>query len=124
MTTKEIGRVTGVRLGVEDHGILTLDVAFDFGGSGQSFGGIALDTWDPVKRRRVGTAAGNDYILRVLGVFGVGELAAIRGRVMYVIRDGERGPIVGLESPPFDGSRRFMVDEWRAEWIRKGDSNG
>ena len=40
---RELGKVQSVRLEIEDHGILTLGVGIDFGGTFQSFGGYTLD---------------------------------------------------------------------------------
>lgn len=118
---KELGRVSRVHFGLQDHGILTLDIALDFGGTGQSFGGYALDTWDAAKNRRVGHPAGTDFVLQMLDLFGVQTLDDIKGRTVYALRD-DRSLIVGLELPPFDGGRKFMVEEWRREWF--GGSNG
>lgn len=36
-------RITETRLGTDDHSFLTAYISFDFGGSGQSYGGYALD---------------------------------------------------------------------------------
>lgn len=115
---KELGRVTGVFLGFEEHDIFTLNIMFDFGGTGQAFGGYALDTWDKEKKRRVGHAAGADFIVCVLRLFGVRDIQDIKGKSAYVLRDA-REMIVGLETPKFDGGRRFLVSEWQAEWFPK-----
>jgi hypothetical protein len=114
MSRKELGRVTDVYLGLEDHDIFTMHITFDFGGTGQSFGGYALDTWDAGKKRRVGSAAGADFILRILRLFGVRDIRGIVTRSVYVLRD-DREMIVGLETPAFDGGRKFLVSEWLAD---------
>ena len=58
-------RIRSTTLGVEDHGIFTAWLNLDYGGSGQGFGGWALDG-KPVKRdahsRRPGTAYGCEFI--------------------------------------------------------------
>jgi hypothetical protein len=123
MTAKEIARVDAVRLGLA-HGMLTLELGLDFGGTHVSFGGYELDAWDPSKKRRVGHPAGCDFVLRLFRLFGVDELDAITGRVVYALRDEPGGPIVGLESPPFDGSRRFLIADWHDEWFGKAPERG
>lgn len=103
---------------VEDHGILTLNVGLDFGGTSQGFGGYALDEWSEADGRRVGAAAGADLILRLLWLFGVDRFSKIVGRPVYALRgsDGLQGTIIGLETPAFDGSRKLLVSEWRERW--------
>ena len=42
-------QITGVSFGKEDHGIMTLMLHLTYDGSGQGFGGYALDNYDPIK---------------------------------------------------------------------------
>ena len=119
MSDKRLGKVASVDLFIEDHGLLTLYVMLDFGGSTQGFGGFALDEWSKEDDRRVGTAAGLDLVLQLLALFGVNRLDEIKGRTVYALRDDKDGwndPIAGLELPAFDGGRVFSVDAWRKRW--------
>jgi hypothetical protein len=116
---RELGKVERVQLTLEDHGILTLWLHLVFNGSGQGFGGRALDAWDEAKNRRVGTALGLDYILQMLALFKVDTLGAIKGRYVYALRNEPYGDIIGLELPEPDGSTRFVVEVWLAEWLPK-----
>ena len=84
-----LGKITKVFFGKEDHGFLTFMLTFDFGGTGQGFGGYCLDTYDKEKDRRVGHAAGTDLILRLLNTFQVDSLHEIEGKSAYAIRDQE-----------------------------------
>lgn len=43
---RQLGKIDDVNLTIEDHGILTLQVGFDFGGTHQGFGGYCLDTYN------------------------------------------------------------------------------
>lgn len=113
---RQLGRVTGAELFIEDHGILTVYVTLEFGGSVQGFGGYCLDGYDAAKKRRVGTAAGCDYLLRLLVLFGVDRLEKTVGKSVYALRDGRSGPILGLQMPEFDGGKKFLISDWRAEW--------
>lgn len=128
---RELGKVEKVTFGFEDHGLLTLNVALSFSGSGQSFGGLCL--WSPhrregVSREQLGIegAATCDYLCSVLALFGVDDFEAVEGRYCYALRrDGRLGRIEGLQLPEVDGGGRFVIDEWRAKWwpekYRKGE---
>jgi hypothetical protein len=116
---EELGKVTDVRLGLEGHGILTFSVQLDFGGSGQAFGGYGLDTYDKVKKRRVGAACGTDMILRLLNLFDVDTLDRIVGRSVFALRDGDSlsSKIIGLKTPAFDGGKALMIADWQRDWF-------
>lgn len=118
---RELGKIVKVDLHIEDHGMLTLDVAFDFGGSAQVLGGIALDTFSKVDGRRIGSAAGLDFVVQLLGLFKANRLSEIVGRTAYALRDSDRNhaPIQGIEIPAFDGGGVFRVDEWSERWFPK-----
>ena len=118
MSERELGIVESVRLDRECGGALTMWVSFKFHGSGQGFGGFVLDQYDKAKGRRVGHAAGLDYILRVMDVFGVERLDDIEGKPAYALRASDKWgeSIIGIEAPEYEGSKRFTIAEWREEW--------
>jgi hypothetical protein len=116
---KQLGKVKKAELFREDREFLTMFVDINFGNVTQGFGGLALDTYDDARDRRIGTAMGLDFVMRLLDLFGVNKLDDIRGRYVYAVRDFENcGPIIGLELPEPDGGARFMLDEWREEWAK------
>src|SRR3990167_10576868 len=84
-------KINGTMLGIEDHGIMTASVELDYGGSGQGFGGCALD--EPIKDasgkflRRQGTAYGCEFIKRILWVVGVERWEALIGKHVRVKRE-------------------------------------
>ncbi len=116
---RELGKVKEVFFGREGHGLMTLWVHVDFGGTGQGFGGYGLDSFDKKRDRRVGTAGGLDLVMRLLDLFDVDSLDKIKGRPVYALRDSEtwNSPITGLETPAFDGGKRLLVAEWQREWF-------
>jgi hypothetical protein len=89
---KEIknAKITGTMLGVEDHSILTCWLYLDYGGMGQGFGGYALDTYDKVKGRRVGTAFGMEFIRRIMEVVEVEKWEDLTGQYCRVFADHSR----------------------------------
>ena len=103
---KRLGKVKSAYVEIEDHGVLTLWVHLDFGGSCQGFGGHSLDG-----------PAGPDLIRRVFGVFDVTRFDSMIGRTVYATRNAPGGIIVGLETPPFDKGEPLRISEWREEWF-------
>jgi len=108
--------VRSVRLGIEDHGILTMWLDLDFGGTGQGFCGPALDVWSKEKDRRVGHACGSDFILEMLRLFGVDDIQDIKGRYIIALREERNGLIKGLKTPSVDGDHTFILADWQKQW--------
>jgi hypothetical protein len=133
----EIAKAKSTMLGVEDHGILSATVEFDYGGSRQGIPGYTFDT--PVKytsfkgkyhdgstisygehygdldleNGRVGTAYGMEFIRRLLLAFGVDQWEHIVGRTVFVLKDkGDRyGYIKGIRPLPTEGGREFVFED-------------
>jgi hypothetical protein len=127
MGKEELGKIEGVFFGIEDHGILTFMMTFDFGGSGQGFGGYALDTYNKETKKREGIAAGTDLVLELLNLFGVSSLGEIRGRYAYAIRDGDHhnSQIIGVRIPKPEGGRCFMIGDWQKKhWPEEHEGFG
>lgn len=114
---RQLGKIDDVNLTIEDHGILTLQIGFDFGGTHQGFGGYCLDTYNKETDRREGHASGTDFILRLLKTFGVSKLSDIEGKPAYALRDDRGVKIIGIETPEFDGSKKFLIEDWRKRWF-------
>lgn len=122
---KQIGKITRTSLGYEDHGILTAYITFDFGGSGQSFGGYGLDEplWEHPDANgldrgeflgRRGVAWGMEFVARVIKACGVDSWEKLPGRTVFVLREKEYGPIVGIEPLPTEQGKRFLVADLEA----------
>lgn len=84
-------KITRTSLSIEDHGILTVFIHLDYGGSSQGFGGYALDTYRADIKKRVGTAWGAEYIRRILEVLEVDTWEKLPGQIVRV----ERGVHLG-----------------------------
>lgn len=109
------------RAEIEQDSFLTFWLHFDFRGTGQGFGGLAMDDWSPEDKRRIGHAAGADAIAQIMRVMGVNKWREIDGRLAWVIRAGDggwMGPIVGIARPYAQGESVFMLDEWRRRWFQ------
>lgn len=81
-------------LGIEGHGIFSAYLQLEFDGSGQSFGGYALDQYNKERKERVGTAYGMEFIRRVMDVVGVESWEALKGKHVRV--DHDHSKIYGI----------------------------
>lgn len=88
MSEQEIknAKVTSTMLGVEDHGILSFWIYLDFGGSGQGFGGWALDGKPAVRfsGERQPSATCGAIIAAILKAVGVDTWEALPGQIVRV----------------------------------------
>lgn len=82
----ENGRIESTMLGVEDHGIFTCVLHISFNGSGQGFGTACLDSYDTVKKKRIGTRWGLEYIMRLMEAVGVDKWEDLQGKFVRVKR--------------------------------------
>ena len=115
---RELGRIEEAILEIEDHGVLTFWLMFDFGGSGQGFGGYTLDAWNPTEHKREGTACGTDMILRILHAVGVTDWNDLEGKEMWVERDENH--IIAIEAPKYRKTGgRFDIHDWQNRWFEK-----
>ncbi len=116
---ERIGKIISTQLGIEDHGIMTFMLMFDFGGKRQGFGGYCLDTYDPISKKRVGTAEGCDAILQILNACGVSNWEEIRGKAMYALYDSEGfGHLIkGIKSLPFGHGGTLLMENWQKQWF-------
>lgn len=99
MTDTRNAKITSTRLTIEDHGIFCAWLMLDYGGSGQGFGGYALD--GKSKREsgsvRPGTAFGCDYITGILRTLEVTEWEKLRGTYCRAVI--ENGTVVRIGHP-------------------------
>lgn len=102
MSIRQPGRIRRISYSKEDHGILTCYVHLEFEGSGQGFGGIALDP----------DTTGPDFKRALCDLFDTQDFDSLEGRECFALRHwdhfGER--ISGLEAP---SGKRFMLYHWR-----------
>jgi hypothetical protein len=117
---KQLARVDDFTLEIEDHGILTCMLYLNKeGGLHQGFGGYSLDGYNEKLKRRVGTAGGMDFILRLLQVFGVSNPDEFTGKMCYALYDEDSNYIKGIEALAIDGGKSFVIDDWQNQWFPK-----
>lgn len=75
-------RISRATLDIGDRGILIGDIAFDFGGSAQAFGGVMLQSKDGP------SVFCGAFIAGVMHAVGVDEWSQLKGAPCRVYRDG------------------------------------
>ena len=87
---KKLAKITKAHLEIQERGILNFWIFVDYeeDGLSQGVGGIALDTWDEVKRKRVGSAFGAEVIRQLLLCIGVNDFSEMKGKYIWVLGEG------------------------------------
>ena len=88
---KKLAKITKAHLEIQERGILNFWIFVDYeeDGFSRGIGGIALDTWDAVKRKRIGSAFGAEVIRQLLICIDVNDFSEMRGKYIWVIGEGE-----------------------------------
>lgn len=90
---KKLAKITKAHLEIQERGILNFWIFVDYeereGVFSQGVGGIALDTWNEVKRKRVGSAFGAEVIRQMLLCIGVNDFSEMKGKYIWVLGEGE-----------------------------------
>lgn len=88
-------RIDRTMLGYEDHGVLTSWIFVDYGGSGQGFGGYALDRFNPKTKAREGTKFAANYIIGLLQTLGVDTWEKLPGTYCRIYGDYGKAEAIG-----------------------------
>lgn len=96
------GKIHSTMLGIEDHGIMTFFVNIDFGGSGQGFGGYALDGAAGKK----GHSKSIRCIRKVLTTVGVEKWEDLEGQYVRIRKEAEYG------GHPIKAIGHIIEDKW------------
>jgi len=87
---KLLAKISSASLEIKERGILNFWIHVDYEeGCSQGIGGIALDSYDKAKNKRVGTAYGCEMIRRILLAFDVNDFSELKGKHLWVIGEGE-----------------------------------
>lgn len=110
--TPQIAKITDSFIGFEDHGLLTVSLTFDYGGSMQGIGHRAFgsSSEDDSSKWRLPHEMGMDFIRRLLLACGVSEWSAITGRTVFVTSDWTK--VYRVEPLPTENGAAFDIDEW------------
>lgn len=114
---QKIAKIESTFIGFEDHGLLSVSLGFDYGGSGQGIGhrvfGSSDESRDPEGWRR-GHEMGMDFIRRLLLACGVNQWERLKGRTVLVT--GDWTSITGIAPLPTERGEMFDIAAWAEEW--------
>jgi hypothetical protein len=105
------GKIHSTMLGIEDHGIMTFFVNIDFGGSGQGFGGYALDG----KAGQVGHSKSIQAIRKILQTVDVTQWEDLKGKYVRVRKDKEYGGTIKAIGHIIEDKWFDIGEFWKAE---------
>ncbi len=111
---REVAKVTDTFFGLDDGRWFALRLTLDYGGAGQCFTSPVLAAREPKEKE---TGAAMDFVRRILMLFDVDKLDAIKGRYCYALKLNEFGLVLGLATLEPDGERTFIAEDWRREWF-------
>lgn len=102
----ENAKITGTKLGREDHGIMTAWIFVEGAGWGCGFGGYALDEYDKEKKERVCTASGFEAINQILKTLEIDNWEDLKGQFIRVETNGKLcgGKLINIG--------HLMKDKW------------
>ena len=87
---KQLAKITKASLEIQERGLLNFWIHVHYeNGFHQGVGGICLDTWDPAKKQRVGTAAGCELIRRLLLALDVNDFSEMKSKHIWVLGEGD-----------------------------------
>ena len=81
-------KITGTKLGFDDHGFFTFSIAVEGDGFGCNLGGYALSCYDKATLKRKGSEYGLNVIMRILEVVGVEHWEDLKGKYVRVTHNG------------------------------------
>lgn len=98
--TREIAKIESTHIGIEDHGLFTVNVNFSGGSWGQGTGHIMLGEEAELLGR---------FVQGFIKAVGVDSWEGLKGRTVFVLRDGDSlaSRIVGIENLPTERGGRF-----------------
>lgn len=107
LLVKKVARISDTYLGIEDHGILSLNLTFEMGSGVQGTGLYNLQG-----------PSGGPLLKRILETLGVEQWKQVGGQSVYVLyeREDYTAPVVGFETFPFDGGRRLIFKEFLEDY--------
>lgn len=120
---KKLAIIEKAKLELIDSGILSFSISVKYeDGLCQMIGGLALDSFDKSKDRRVGTAYGCEMIRRLLSEFAVDDFSEMKGAHVWVYGIERSGLIFGVHgigrlSVDGGGDSRLMFKEVADEFI-------
>ena len=112
----ENAKVINADLSMENHGVICLEMTLEGNGWGVCFGGVVLGQGYVGAKEFKGSAAGMEYIMRIMDTLGSSHFNDMKGKVCRVATNGWSNPVklIGniIEDKWFDTKSFFKdIDE-------------
>ena len=107
---KKLARISSASLNMNRE-ILKFWINVDYeDGCSQGIGGITLDTYDEVQKKRIGSVYGCEMIRRLLMLMKVNDFSEMKDKLIWVIGEGEDFSFEprGIQRLNLDGGEKFM----------------
>ena len=114
-------KITGTKLGIEDHGIMTFMIYLEWDGGGIGFGGYALDQYDEALKERVGFSASMDCIKEIMQTVGVENWEDLKGKYVVVESGGWGSKATGIRNI-LNEKKWFRPEQWFEERLSNAKS--
>lgn len=112
---EELGKVDSADVGYQREGALYgFKLCFDFGGAGQCFGPFCLTQRDENNNEYI-PANAFALLKDTMELFNVERLENCVGKICYVLREHERGTILGLRTPDFETNKTLILKDYEEE---------
>ena len=98
----QIAKINSTFLGIEDHGIFSINIDFDYGGSAQGTGHYGVE----------GEACAK-FVQGMIRACGVSQWEHLKGRTIYVLRENDawNAKIVGFRPLPTENGTEFLIKD-------------
>lgn len=111
---EKIAKVTSSFIGFEDHGLLSVSLTFDYGGSSQGIGhrafGSSSEETDEADKWRLAHEMGMDFVRRLMLACGVETWESIKGRTVLVTCSWTE--ITRIAPLPTERGVPFDISDW------------
>lgn len=119
---EQLGKITDAKIGfARESSIFAFWLDFDFSrskdrksGTAQSLGPISLIRKDENGEEYI-PAKPYALLRDILYMFNATEISGCRGKICYVIREHERGKIIGLRTPEFETNKTLLLEDYQDE---------
>ena len=116
---EKLARISKANLEIQDRGILIFWIMVDYEeGMSQGVGGIALDTYDEDKKKRIGTAYGCEIIRQLLLALDVNDFSEMKGKMVYVLGEGNGLSFTpkGIKTLQLNGGKEVIFSKILADF--------
>ncbi len=110
---RELARVESTHLGLEDHGVYTLNVNFRGKTWGQGIGHYVVSQRGDDGQQHAVNGYGMEFVIRLLSACSVTRWEDLPGALCWIVRENDR--IVGVEPLEVNDGQAFYFADLRTD---------